>query len=262
MAPPTVPLPEEAASAPLWAWGVFGVMVLGMLAVDLLLFSRKAQTRGIRQAAAWTAIWIGMAIGFNVAVYFWMGDKLALEFTTAYLIEKSLSVDNIFIFMVIFQYFGVPTVYQHRVLFWGILGALVMRAIMIGAGLQLIEVFRPVMFFFAAFLVFTGLKLFGEDKPTDPTKTWAYRLTQRYVPLTNTFHEEKFFVFEAGRRVATPLFLVLCVVEATDLAFALDSIPACLGVSNDMFVIYTSNIFAIMGLRAMFFLLRFQPYCC
>lgn len=241
---------------PLWAWIVFGVLVLGMLAVDLFAFSRKAQTRGLTQAAVWSAVWIGLACVFGVGVYYVRGHDAALEYGAAYLVEKSLSVDNIFIFLVIFRYFGIPTVYQHRVLFWGILGALLMRAIMIGVGVQLIEHFRWILYFFAAFLAFTGLKLFfHDDENHDPSQSWAFRLTRKYIPMTEKMDGEHFFVIEQGKRLATPLFLVLVVVEATDLAFALDSIPACLGISHDLFVIYTSNIFAILGLRALYFLL-------
>lgn len=249
-------LMQEVAGTPLLGWVVFGVLVVGMLALDLLLFNRKAHVQGMKEAAVWSVIWVGLALGFNVLVWFWKGKQPALEFTTAYLLEKSLSVDNLFIFLVIFKYFKVPTMFQHRVLFWGILGALIMRAVMIGVGVQMIEHFRPVLFAFAGFLVYCGYKLlFSGADDEDPTKSWAYKLTRKYVPLTDKFSEERFFIIENGKRLATPLFLVLVVVEATDLAFAVDSIPACLAISQDLFIVYTSNIFAILGLRALFFLL-------
>lgn len=249
-------LTQEVAGTPLLAWVIFGILVIGMLALDLLLFNRKAHVQGMKEAAFWSVVWVGLALGFNVLVWFWKGKQPALEFTTAYLLEKSLSVDNLFIFLVIFKYFKVPTMFQHRVLFWGILGALIMRAVMIGVGVQMIEHFRPVLFAFAGFLVYCGYKLlFSGADDEDPTKSWAYKLTRKYVPLTDKFSEERFFIMENGKRLATPLFLVLVVVEATDLAFAVDSIPACLAISQDLFVVYTSNIFAILGLRALFFLL-------
>jgi len=246
----------NALETPVWAWGVFGFLVLSMLTLDLLILNRKAHVPSIREAAIWSAVWIGLALAFDVGVYHWKGAPAAKEFLAAYLLEKSLSVDNLFIFLVIFRYFRVPTVFQHRVLFWGILGALFLRAVMIGVGVQAIELFRPILFAFAGLLIYTGIKLFFSDEEShDPSKTWVYRFTKKYIPMTSAFHEDKFFVRQAARWVATPLFLVLLVVETTDLAFALDSIPACLAISQDLFVVYTSNIFAILGLRALFFLL-------
>ncbi|MCZ7645143.1 MAG: TerC family protein [Planctomycetota bacterium] len=247
---------SASTETPAWAWGVFGALVVGMLAIDLFIFNRKAQTHGIRQALAWTVVWIALAALFGAGVHYVRGPHAALEYATAYLVEKSLSIDNIFIFIVIFRYFGIPTVFQHRILFWGILGALIMRGIMIGAGVQLIEHFRGILYLFAAFLVFTGIKLFfHDDKSHDPSTSWAFRLTKRFVPMTKTLRDERFFVREDGRLLATPLFLVLIVIEATDLIFAVDSVPACLGISHDLFIVYTSNIFAILGLRALYFLL-------
>lgn len=267
------PVPEPVATPPA-AWLIFIALVLGVLVLDLLLFNRKAHVQGIREAALWSGVWVGLAAAFNVGIYFWKDEASAVEFTTAYLVEQALSVDNLFIFMIIFRYFAVPTVLQHRVLFWGVLGAQVMRGIMIFAGVELLAHFHWLIFVFGAILVLTGLKLLiQKDETYEPSKTWAFRLTRRYVPLTERFHEDHFFTrvpvdgqpssataaATGGpvrlRRVATPLFLVLVIVESTDLIFAVDSIPACLGISTDTFVVYTSNIFAVMGLRAYYFLM-------
>ena len=249
-------VPQEISATPLWAWGIFGALVLGMLVLDLALFNRRAHVQGIREAATWSAVWVGLALAFNAGVYYWKGPRPAVDFLTAYLVEQALSVDNLFIFLVIFRYFGVPTLFQHRVLFWGVLGAQVMRGLMIFAGVELLERFHWMIFVFGGILIVTGAKmLFGKDDVYEPSQTLAFRLTRRYVPMTEKFHEEKFFIREAGRRLATPLFLVLMIVESTDLLFAVDSIPACLAISRDPFIVYTSNIFAVMGLRAYYFLL-------
>jgi len=241
---------------PVWAWGVFGALILTMIAVDLFLFERRPHARGLKEAAVWSVVWVALALAFNVGVYFLKDGELALQFTTAYLLEKSLSVDNLFIFLVIFRFFGVEERYQPRVLFWGILGALVMRAILIGAGVSLLHSFGWVMYIFGAILIYTGVKLFvAKDESYEPSQTLAYRLTRRYVRLTEQYHAEHFFVREGGKLLATPLFLVLVIVETTDLVFAVDSIPACLGVSQDLFIVYTSNVFAILGLRALYFVL-------
>jgi tellurite resistance protein TerC len=191
-----------------------------------------------------------------VGVYYWKGQEDALAFTTAYLLEKALSVDNLFIFLVIFSYFNVADQYRHRVLFWGIMGAIIMRGVLIGAGVALITYFQWLLFVFGGILVVTGIKLaVSKEESYEPSKTLAFRLTRRYVPLTEKYHGQCFFAVEAGRRVATPLFLILVMIETTDLIFALDSIPACLAISQDPFIVYTSNIFAIMGLRALYFVL-------
>lgn len=253
--PPLMPAPDPNAT-PVYAWVVFGVLVLGMLVLDLFIFNRRAHVQGVRDAAIWCCVWLSIALGFGVCVYAWKGGTSAVDYATAYFVEQALSVDNLFIFLVIFRYFGVPTVFQHRVLFWGVLGAQVMRGIMIFAGVELIQRFHAVLYFFAAFLIFTGIKLFfGDDASHDPSKTWAFRIFKKLLPMTDKFHEERFTIMEGGRRLATPLLLVLVVIEATDLAFAVDSIPACLAISKDAFVVYTSNIFAVMGLRAYYFLL-------
>ncbi len=243
-------------SAPFWAWLVFGGLVAIMLAVDLLVFEKKPHARTLREAAVWSAVWIALALLFNVGVYFWEGRERAIEFLTAYLVEKSLSVDNLFVFLVIFRFFGVEDRYQPRVLFWGIIGAIAMRAILIFAGVSLLYYFDWLLYFFGAILLYTGFKLmFSRDESYRPSETLAYKLVRRYARITEHFHGEHFFAREGGRLVATPMLLVLVIVEATDLVFAADSIPACLGISRDGFVVFTSNIFAILGLRALYFLL-------
>jgi len=245
-----------SAPTPGWAWGVFATVVVLALAVDLLIVNRRARAPSTRTAAAWCVVWVSLALSFNVLVYFVKDRTAALEFTTAYLVELSLSVDNLFIFLVIFRFFAVPAAYQHRTLFWGILGAVVMRGILIGLGVELLARFAFLIFVFGAILIFTGVKLFfSKDESHDPTRTWAYRLVRRYVPLTGQYYEERFFARENARWLATPLFLVLVVIESTDLVFAVDSIPACLAISRDAFIVYSSNIFAILGLRSLYFLL-------
>ncbi len=237
-------------------WVAFNVFILGMLALDLGVFHRKAHSVGTKEAAVWTAIWIASALIFNVAIYLLRGPQPALEFFTAYLIEKALSVDNIFVFLVIFTYFDVPAAYQHRVLFWGILGALIMRAIFIGTGLALLKYFHWVIYAFGALLIFTGIKMLTQkETAVHPEKNPVLRLLRRYMPITERFEGQRFFVLQQGRRFATPLLIVLGVVESTDLMFAVDSIPAVLAISHDPFIVYTSNVFAILGLRALYFLL-------
>jgi tellurite resistance protein TerC len=245
-----------AAATPAWAWGVFGGIILAMLLLDLFIFERKPHARQLKEAVIWSVVWIVLAILFNVAVYFWKGPERALEFTTAYILEKALSVDNLFIFLVIFSFFGVEERFRPRVLFWGILGAFVMRGILIVAGVGLVHQFEWILYIFGAILVITGGKLLVmPDEAYEPSKTLAYRLARRIIPLSMSYHEHRFFVVENGRRLATPLFLVLVMLEATDLVFAVDSIPACIAISQDTFVVLTSNIFAILGLRALFFVL-------
>ena len=237
-------------------WGGFGAFVLGMLALDLGIFHRHAHVVRVKEALCWSAVWISLALLFNIGVYMWQGPKVAMEFFTAYLIEESLSVDNLFVFLMIFSYFGVPPIYQHKVLFWGILGALIMRAIMIAVGVALIKAFYWVLYIFGGFLILTGVKMiFQKHEEIHPEHNPVVRLFTRFMPVTTAYHAEKFFVTLDGRRFATPLFLVLLMVEATDLVFALDSIPAVLGVSSDPFIVYTSNVFAILGLRSLFFAL-------
>ena len=237
-------------------WGGFTAFVLAMLALDLGVFHRKAHEVRFREALAWSIVWVALALTFNALIWNWFGPTKGLEFLTGYLIEKALSVDNIFVFLVIFGYFAVPSAYQHRVLFWGILGALVMRAIFIAAGAALITKFHWIIYLFGALLLLTGVKLFVQrNEHMQPERNPVLRLFRRFVPTVAEFHGQRFTVVQAGRRYATPLLAVLVLVEATDLVFAVDSIPAVFAVTKDPFIVYTSNIFAILGLRAMFFLL-------
>jgi tellurite resistance protein TerC len=237
-------------------WAGFTLFVAALLALDLGVFHRRAHEVRYREALAWSGVWVGLALTFNLLVYHWFGSERALEFLTGYLIEKALSVDNIFVFLMIFSYFSVPAEYQHRVLFWGILGALLMRAAFIVAGAALLERFHWVVYLFGAFLVFTGVRLLrGSAVEVDPGRNLVYRLFKRIVPTVHEYHGPAFTVVEGGRRFATPLLVVVVVVEATDVVFALDSIPAIFAVTTDPFIVYTSNIFAILGLRALYFLL-------
>jgi tellurite resistance protein TerC len=250
----------------IFLWIGFNLFVLALLALDLGVFHRRAHAVSTKEAAIWSGVWISLALLFNGAIYlFWErivpGDALsnseaALEFLTGYLIEKALSVDNIFVFVLIFSFFHVPDVYQHRVLFWGILGALLMRGAMILAGAALIEAFHWIIYVFGAFLIFTGVRLaFQRDESLRPEDNPLVRLFRRLMPVTEGYAGAKFFVRRAGRLMATPLLLVLLVVESTDLVFALDSIPAIFAVTEDPFIVYTSNVFAILGLRSLYFLL-------
>jgi tellurite resistance protein TerC len=227
-----------------------------MLAIDLGVFHRKAHEVKLKEALIWSGVWISLAMIFNVGLYFWQGPKPALEFLTGYVIEKSLSVDNIFVFVMVFSFFKVPPLYQHKVLFWGILSALIMRAILIVIGAALIAKFHWIIYVFGGFLVITGIKmLILRDESMDPEKNIAVRLFRRFVPMSPRYHESKFFVHEKGKWLATPLFLVLVVIEVTDLIFAVDSIPAIFAVTGDPFIVYTSNVFAILGLRSLYFAL-------
>ena len=240
----------------IYVWIGFLLFVFLMLALDLGIFHRKAHEVKIKEALIWSAVWISLAMIFNYGLYIFMGEQKALEFLTGYVIEKSLSVDNLFVFIMIFSYFNVPAKYQHRVLFWGILGALIMRAIFIFAGVALINKFHWIIYIFGAFLIFTGIKMsFHKDEKIDPEKNPLVRLFKKFMPVTATSHGEKFFVKLDGKMFATPLFVVLLLVEFTDLIFAVDSIPAILAITNDTFIIFTSNVFAILGLRALYFAL-------
>lgn len=239
-----------------WMWAAFSGIVTFLLVLDLGVFHRKAHTISIKEAAIWTVVWIAVSLVFNMGVYTFLGTQTGLEFLTGYVLEKALSVDNLFVFFLLFSYFSVPNALQHRVLFWGILGAIVTRGAFIFVGAALIHKFHWIMYFFGAFLVFTGIKiLFGEEKQVEPEKNPALRLAKRFLPVTNVFCGKHFFVRQNGRLVATPLFLVLIVVEATDVVFAVDSIPAVFAVTTDPFVVLTSNIFAILGLRSLYFLI-------
>jgi tellurite resistance protein TerC len=237
-------------------WLGFTGFILMLLALDLGVFHRKAHEVSIREAFIWSAIWVGLALGFTVAVGFWFGVERGEEFLAGFLIEKALAVDNLFVFAVIFSTFAVPSALQHRVLFWGILGALVMRAVFIWLGAALLQQFHWVMYVFGGFLVLTGIKLFLQrEKEIHPERNPFVRLFVRLVPSVSQYHGTRFFVREKGRWYATPLLLVLFVVEATDVVFAVDSIPAIFAVTSDPFIVYTSNIFAILGLRSLYFLL-------
>lgn len=227
-----------------------------MLTLDLGVFHRKAHAVTLKEAGIWSTVWIALALIFNLAIYWFWGPQKALEFITGYLIEKSLSVDNLFVFLMIFQYFAVPAVYQHRVLFWGILGALIMRAIFIAVGTALLENFHWMIYVFGGFLIFTGIKmLLHGDEKLDPEKNPVLRLVRRLLPITPEYRGQSFFVRDCDKLCATPLIMVLVVVETTDLIFALDSIPAIFAITRDPFIVYTSNVFAILGLRALYFLL-------
>ncbi len=242
-------------------WILFNLFVLAMLALDLGVFHRKAREIGIREALLWSLFWVALALVFNAGLLLFWPDRgeareVALEFLTGYLIEKSLSVDNIFVFVLIFNYFAIPPMFQRRVLFWGIIGALVFRAIFIATGITLIRRFDWVIYVFGAFLVVTGIRLaFEKDKELHPEKNPVLRLFQRLMPVTTEFHGTRFFVRQAGRLTATPLFVVLLLIETTDIIFAVDSIPAILAVTQKPFIVYTSNVFAILGLRALYFAL-------
>jgi tellurite resistance protein TerC len=237
-------------------WIAFNAFVLLVLALDLGIFHRKAHAIGVREAAAWTAVWVTLAVLFGLGVYHFRGGATALEFYTGYLVEQALSVDNIFVFVLIFSYFEVPASYQHRVLFWGILGALVMRGMMIGAGAYLIHRFHWITYVFGGFLVVTGIRMATQSESSiKPEANPVIRLIRRFVPVSEDYAGQRFFVRDGARRIATPLFVVLVLVETTDLVFAVDSIPAVFGVTRDPFVVYTSNVFAILGLRSLYFLL-------
>lgn len=237
-------------------WGGFIAFVLAMLALDLGVFHKTAHRISVKEAAAWSVVWVGLAALFNVGVYFMFGPDRALEFTTGYVIEKALSVDNIFVFLVLFTFFAVPDTLQHRVLFWGVLGALVMRAIFIFAGGAFLAKFHWAIYVFGGILALTGLKLLrAGDEKVDPNKNFAVRFFRKIMPVTDGYRGDKFIVRENGVRMATPLLLCLVAVEATDLIFAVDSIPAIFAVTRDPFIVFTSNIFAILGLRSLFFML-------
>lgn len=237
-------------------WVAFLGFVLAMLAIDLGIFHKKAHEVSLREATIWSAVWIALAAVFNVGIYVWFGPQRALEFTAGYLIEKALALDNIFVMVVIFGTFAVPAIYQHRVLFWGVLGALVMRAVFILLGGALLQAFHWTTYVFGALLAATGAKLLiRRNAEVHPEKNPLVRFLQRHLPLTRDFDGDRFFTLKDGRRFATPLLLSLAVVEVTDLVFAVDSIPAIFAVTKDPFIVFTSNIFAILGLRSLYFVL-------
>lgn len=236
-------------------WVAFNLFVLAMLALDLGVLNRRAHVIKFREAIGWVAMWISLAAVFAIGVYFWRGRAIALEFTTGYVVELALSVDNLFVFILIFRYFRVPSKFQHKVLFWGIIGALVMRGMFIAAGVTLIHYVHWIIYVFGAFLVYVGIRLALQNgENVHPDQNRAVKLFRKFVPVTKEVVDGKFFVRRRGL-YATPLFLVLIVVETTDVIFAVDSIPAILAITRDAFIVYTSNVFAIMGLRAMYFAL-------
>ena len=250
----------------IWLWVGFNLFVVAMLALDLGVFHREAHEVSVKEAAVWSVVWISLSLVFNLLLYlFWerlmpgsaySGGEAGLAFLTGYLIEKALSVDNIFVFVLIFSYFAVPAKYQHRVLFWGIIGALLMRAAMIFAGAALIKEFHWIIWIFGAFLIFTGIRMAtSKEEKLEPDKNPLIRLFKRFMPVSEQYDGQKFFTRKNGILMATPLFLVLLMVETTDLIFAVDSIPAIFAVTQDPFIIYTSNVFAILGLRSLYFVL-------
>ena len=242
-------------SVPLWAWLAFGAVVALMLTIDLL-GHRRAHVIGFREAAAWSGVWVGVSLIFALVIGLTLGADPAVQYTTAWLLEKSLSVDNLFVFALIFAYFRVPRAHQHRVLFFGVLGALLFRGIFLAAGIAVVTRFTAVLFAFAAILIYSAIKLLrGADETVDPGKSVAVRLLRKIVPISDEYHGAKFFVREAGKCIGTPLLAVVAAIEAADLIFAVDSVPAVLAVSDDAFIVYTSNAFAILGLRALYFLL-------
>lgn len=250
-------------------WIGFHIFVFAMLALDLGVFHKKTHNVSVKESLIWTGVWVSLALVFNYGVYHFIGEREAYEFLTAYVLEKSLSVDNIFVMTLIFTYFKVEPKYQHRVLFWGILGALVMRILFIVGGVALIHKFHFILYFFGAFLVYTGIKMLvsGGDAEVNPEDGFIYKIAKKYFRMTDKFDGQKFFVVKDGLRYMTPLFLVLLIIESTDLIFAVDSIPATLSVTKNAFIAYTSNIFAILGLRSLYFafagvvqLFRFLSY--
>jgi len=241
---------------PIIFWILFNAFVLLMLALDLGVFHRKAHEVSLKEALTWTFVWVFLAMVFNTIIFYWRGQQQALEFFTGYLVEKALSVDNIFVFIMIFSYFRIPSKYQHKVLFWGILGALIMRVIFIFAGVALIEKFHFTIYIFGALLIYTGYKMFYNNNATiEPDKNPIIKVFKKFMPVTPHLHGDNFFIKLDSKRFATPLFLVLILIETTDLIFAVDSIPAILAITQDQFIVYTSNVFAILGLRSLYFAL-------
>ncbi len=240
---------------PLWVWITFFAVVLAALAIDLGIANRRAHAPTRRETLVWSAVWISLALLFNLFILWQFGTLKAKEFFTGYLIELSLSIDNLFVFLLIFNFFKVPKKYQHRALFWGIFMALALRMIMIFAGAELVEKFDWILYFFGAFLIYTGIKMFGGDDEFNPEESAIVKFTTKFVRITKKYDGENFFIVEDGKRSGTLLLLVLIVINVADLVFAVDSIPAIFGITTDKFIVYTSNIFAILGLRTFFFLL-------
>ncbi|HEY7419757.1 MAG TPA: TerC family protein, partial [Ktedonobacteraceae bacterium] len=237
-----------------WPWILFNLFVLLMLALDLGVFHRKAHAISLKEALTWSVVWIALAFAFNVGVFIIGGTNTGIQFFTGYLVEKSLSVDNIFIFVLLFTHFSIPANAQHRILFWGVLGALIMRGILIGLGSVLLESFHWIIYLFGAFLVFTGLRMiFQKQERIEPEKNPLFKLVRRVIPVTEDFEKGRFFVRRGGKLFATPMLLALVVIETTDLIFAVDSVPAVFAVATDPFIVYTSNVFALLGLRSLYF---------
>lgn len=235
-------------------WTAFNVFIVIMLIIDLTVFHKKDHEEGIKEALIWTSVWVALALIFGIGIHYFMGPQKALEYYTGYLIEKSLSVDNIFVFLLIFSYFRVPAEYQHKVLFWGIFGALVMRFAFIATGVALLKRFHWIIYVFGGFLVYTGIKLAMEkDKEVHPERNPVLKLFRKVFPTTKSYYGSAFFIKRMGKLMATPLIIVLIVIETTDVVFALDSIPAILSITRDEFIVYSSNAFAILGLRALYF---------
>jgi tellurite resistance protein TerC len=259
--PCSAPMPPPVAlfdSMPLWAWAAFFGFIIAMLALDLGLLQRKPHAISMKEALAWCVVWVALALGFNGLLYFWRGTEAAQQFLAGYLVELCLSVDNVFVFILVFAYFKVPPRFQHRVLFWGIIGAVLMRAVFILVGVGVIQRFHWVLYLFGVFLVYTGVKMAlpQHNEEVHPDKNIAVRIFRRFYPVSTAADSGHFFIRENGRRVATPLFIVLLVIETTDLVFALDSLPAVLAITKDGFIALTSNIFAILGLRSLYFALN------
>ena len=238
-------------------WIIFNAVILLLLFIDLAVLNRQGRVTPFRQALLSSAVWIALAFVFAIIIHQWMGAARALEFVTGYLVEEALSVDNLFVFILLFAYFKVPQEQERTVLFWGILGALIMRGVFILAGVALVSRFKFLLYVFGLFLIYTGYKLMSEaeDEKVDPSRNFVLRMARRFLPVTTEYEGKKFFTLREGKRFATPLFVVLLVVETTDILFATDSIPAILAISRDSFIVYTSNVFAILGLRSLFFAL-------
>ena len=247
---------EPITSMPLWAWLVFGTIILVLLVLDLKVFHRKSGVITIKQSLLWTAFWISLALLFNIGIWLWHGGKPALNFLTCYLIEESLSVDNLFVFLMVFSFFAVPAAYQHKVLFWGIIGAIVLRLAFIEAGATLLNNFGWVFYIFGAFLIYAALRMaFQKETEIKPERNPVIRVFRKFFGTTENYEEDKFFIKRFGKYVATPLLIVVIVIETTDLVFAMDSIPAAFSITTDKFIVYTANIFAILGLRSLYFAL-------
>jgi len=241
-------------SQELMLWGGFVLFIVLMLALDLGVFHKENHEIKLKEALMWTMFWVSLALIFNIGIYHFMGSEKALQFLTGYLIEESLSIDNVFVFMLVFSYFKVPPKYQHKILFWGILGAMLMRITFILSGILLIEKFHWIIFVFGGFLVITGIRLaFQDEISIKPDSNPVIRLFKRFFRITDTYHKDKFFIRENGVLLATPMMVVLIFIEVSDLIFAVDSIPAILAITSDPFIVFTSNVFAILGLRSLFF---------